>query len=520
MEKIDLIKNFILKENFKDAELGAKQLVINNSKNIDYHLLLGYVYEKQNKLELALKSYKNAKKIKVTDTVLNLISNIYIKSNNLEKAFSELSNSIKINNKNPKTLNNFGLLLIAKQKELQSIKFFENAINLDKNFMDPKYNLLEILEKTNKINLFKKTILNESKVFPKDRVLNFFMGLYLSLEKKYLEALNILESVNFLNYKQNWEYRRLNLIGKIYGELKNYKVSFNFHKEANKFLLKKFGHKKFNEKKYLNKIKQYSKIVKKGNNIFKVTKINNDRLVFVIGFPRSGTTLLESILSKHSKIEALEEKPLIENTLKDISLNNKINCTNIEEYNLKEKYLDQLSQYFSKETISNKIIVDKMPLNLIYARAIYNIFPEAKIIFCLRHPLDVILSCYFQNFVLNDAMVNFLDLKRTTEIYSLTMSIFEKYSEINSKNIAQVKYENIISNFENELEKICDFIGIKQETNMKKFYMNSNKRVRTASYNQVNQPIYKTSKYKWLNYKIELEEIKKNVQKWIDFYSY
>tara|TARA_B100001123_G_C14491733_1_gene702635 strand:- start:222 stop:524 length:303 start_codon:yes stop_codon:yes gene_type:complete len=100
------------------------------------------------------------------------------------------------------------------------------------------------------------------------------------------------------------------------------------------------------------------------------------------------------------------------------------------------------------------------------------------------------------------------------------MSIFEKYSEINSKNIAQVKYENIISNFENELEKICDFIGIKQETNMKKFYMNSNKRVRTASYNQVNQPIYKTSKYKWLNYKIELEEIKKNVQKWIDFYSY
>jgi len=245
-------------------------------------------------------------------------------------------------------------------------------------------------------------------------------------------------------------------------------------------------------------------------------------LFFLVGFPRSGTTLLDAILSSHSKIEVIEEKPSIENILKEVNSDEKILCQSLDVKNLNIKYYSEIEKYISSKKINKKIIIDKMPLNLIYSRAINNIFPEAKIIFCLRHPLDVILSCYFQNFILNEAMVNFLDLKRTASLYNYTMEIFNSYSEISEKNIIKVRYENLVSNFDTELNELLNFIGVPYEPEMKNFFKKNpdKKRVRTASYNQVNKPIYKSSRFKWINYREDIEQINKSVEKWIKFYEY
>ena len=522
MEKIELIKKDIEKQNYEKAERSLRELILKDKNNYHYQLLLGFTFEKNNKINEAIKTYIFAKKLKPTDVIHNLLGNIYTKTKKYSEALYEFACSIKINKNNPKTLNNYGLLLIVKRRESESIKYFEDAISLDPNYMDPKYNLLEILEKSNEFVLFKKLIVKEIKFFPNDEVLKYFYAAYLNLIKKNIEAINILKNIKFINHKQNWEYRRLNLLGKIYDEIKNYKKAFEAHNSANKFLINNFCLRLFSEKKYYNKIKKLSLIAKKNINPFNLTKNKNSSLFFLVGFPRSGTTLLDAILSSHSKIEVIEEKPSIENILKKVNSDEKILCQSLDVKYLNIKYYSEIEKHISSKKINKKIIIDKMPLNLIYSRAINNIFPEAKIIFCLRHPLDVILSCYFQNFILNEAMVNFLDLKRTASLYNYTMEIFNSYSEISEKNIIKVRYENLVSNFDTELNELLNFIGVPYEPEMKNFFKKKQdkKRVRTASYNQVNKPIYKSSRFKWINYREDIEQINKSVEKWIKFYEY
>ena len=200
-------------------------------------MLLGYIHIKNNNINDAIKNYQHAKKLNLNDTVLNTLSKLYVRVNNYDQALTELSESLKINNKNPITMNNYGCLLISKKRESESIKYFQNSIKLDSNYMDPKYNLLEILDKTSNIKLFEETIKKERKNFPHDSILKYFNGVYLSLIKNWNDAYKILESISFKKHNQNWEYKRLNLIGSIYHEIKDYKQSFINHSNANNFLI-------------------------------------------------------------------------------------------------------------------------------------------------------------------------------------------------------------------------------------------------------------------------------------------
>ena len=161
-------------------------------------------------------------------------------------------------------------------------------------------------------------------------------------------------------------------------------------------------------------------------------------------------------------------------------------------------------------------------LIVITLRNIYKIFPNAKIIFCLRHPLDCILSCYIQNFKINEAMINCLDLKKTASLYDKSLTLFNSYSEIPNKFIHYTKYENLVDNVKSETSKILKFVHAESDEKIFNFYLNSKnkERIRTASYKQVIKPIYLESKYKWQKYEKNLNEIIPITKKWIDFYRY
>ena len=525
MQNINFIKKKIKEKNFKYAEKSLKELISKDNNNYEYTFLLGYTYELQGNFNNAVKSYVKAKLINKTDTVHNFLGNLYIKNNCYDEALVELSESIKINNKNSQVHNNYGLLLVAKNKEVEGSIHFKKAISLKKDYMDPKYNLLEIYEKTNDKISFNKLILKEINEFPKNDILKFYYSIYLKNSNKKTEAIEILESINFINHKQNWEYRKLNLIGTLYDEIKKYGKAFVCHKNANKYLLNNFCLNQFEEKKYLKNLNKYLKISKKEKNIksYNIDKtIKNLKIFFLVGFPRSGTTMLDRILSSHKKIFVLEERPLIEKTLSDLTDDGKINFNENNIDKLRKKYLTEISKYIDNKSLENKIIVDKMPLNIIYSRTILKIFPNAKIILSLRHPLDCVLSCFFKNFVLNDAMINFLDLKRTANIYSLTMKIFNSYNEISSQKVLKIKYESVVSDFENQIKLLTKFMNVDYKKNMKEFYksVSKNKRIRTASYDQVGKPLYKTSVFKWKNYQDEIKPVKKILENWISFYEY
>ena len=246
-------------------------------------------------------------------------------------------------------MNNYGLLLISQKKEREGIKYFEAAVKLDRNYMEPKYNLLEILEKSNSYKLFNNYLIKEINNFPNDKIIKYFNGVYLNLNSKNEKAIELLKSFKFTNHDQDWEYKRLNLLGKIYDKIGKYSQAFKFHTFANEFLINNNCLKLFNEKKYFKKLINFKKYInyKILNDTEKHNKVS---LFFLVGFPRSGTTLLDSILSSNSKIEVIEEKPLIETTIKNISEKQKIVCDNINKKELREIYYEQISKIISKET--------------------------------------------------------------------------------------------------------------------------------------------------------------------------
>ena len=244
----------------------------------------------------------------------------------------------------------------------------------------------------------------------------------------------------------------------------------------------------------------------------------------MIGFPRSGTTLLDSILRSHPEILITEEKPMVEKMrLKLNSLNKKISDIdeNIQKI-LSTLYFDELKKHLDINEKNNKIIIDRHPLNSVEIELIQTIFPQAKFIYTVRHPLDSILSAYMHHFRLNPATENFLNLSDTAIIYNKIQKLLLNYKKTSEFNFYVIKYEDIIIDFENSIKKLIKFMNLKWSNELINFYKTAKKRdiIRTASYKQVIQPIYKSSLYKWKNYKSEIETIFPQVSKWIKYYNY
>ena len=168
-------------------------------------------------------------------------------------------------------------------------------------------------------------------------------------------------------------------------------------------------------------------------------------------------------------------------------------------------------------TSVNKVYVDKLPLNLFRAPLIHQLYPNAKFILALRHPMDTILSCWMQNFKLNPAMANMVDLDRIVDFYCIAMETF-KICRVNyNLNVYEIRYEDLIKNFQKESEAVVQFLNLQWEPEMEKYQDTDLKRgrINTPSYSQVVQQIYKDAQYRWLNYQKYLDQYLDQVKPWI-----
>ena len=105
-------------------------------------------------------------------------------------------------------------------------------------------------------------------------------------------------------------------------------------------------------------------------------------------------------------------------------------------------------------------MTDKLPLNILSAPSIKKVVPEAKFIQALRHPFDCILSCWMQNFKLNAAMANMVDLDRIVDLYCVAMKIFNLSQKRHGIDVHRIRYEDLIEDFEAEATSILNFLGL------------------------------------------------------------
>jgi hypothetical protein len=230
--------------------------------------------------------------------------------------------------------------------------------------------------------------------------------------------------------------------------------------------------------------------------------------VFLVGFPRSGTTLLDQILSSHSKIVCLEEREHLSEALAELfedgaGLERAGALSGSEIQATRESYWARVRA--SETAPDGALVVDKLPLNIVVLPLIKAIFPDARIIFALRDPRDVVLSCYQQRFGMNAAMAQFLRLDTAAAYYDLVMQLFGLCRERLDLTLHQVRYEDVVADIEGQSRALAAFLGVAFEPAMLKFDETARWRdVRTPSARQVIQPLYTRSKGRWRRYAAEL----------------
>ncbi len=237
---------------------------------------------------------------------------------------------------------------------------------------------------------------------------------------------------------------------------------------------------------------------------------DSDRPIFIIGMPRSGTTLIEQIIASHPDVAGAGE--LIDVDLLTTALTRIYpesggypGCASKLDKNVAAELADSYLGRLLSLSKSAARVIDKMPMNYLHLGLLAVLFPSAHIIHCRREPMDVCLSCYFQYFAPQlSYSFGLEDLGFAYRRYERLMMHWRKVLPV---PVFDVQYEELVSNQESVSRKLIDFCGLEWNTSCLAF--NESKRlVKTASSWQVRQPIYATSIGRWKRYEKHLTPLK------------
>lgn len=234
--------------------------------------------------------------------------------------------------------------------------------------------------------------------------------------------------------------------------------------------------------------------------------------VFLVGFPRSGTTLLDQLLSGHPGIAVLEEKDTLQDALHAHALDDakldaflKLDAAGLEPF--RRAYWQRVAEFMPQRP-PQALFVDKLPLNSVFMPLVQRLFPEARFIFALRDPRDVVLSCFMQSFDLNEAMQHFLSLEETARYYAAVMQVGADSAERLGKRVHRIRYEDVVADTEGEARRLLDFLSLPWEPAVLDIQKTARgKRINTPSYSQVAEPIYTRAKERWRKYEAQLAPV-------------
>ena len=243
--------------------------------------------------------------------------------------------------------------------------------------------------------------------------------------------------------------------------------------------------------------------------------------VFVVGCPRSGTTLTDTFLMGHPDAQVLEELSIlldVGRSFGDLQYLNDASADDIR--GLRSRYFERLAQV--APTPPGKLVIDKQPLNFLRSALIHRIFPDARIVFVQRHPCDVVLSCFMQAFKVNQAMASFLDIGNAARLYDKALSYWTQVQDVLPLQVHTLRYESMIADLEPEMRAMVDFIGLPWDDRLLDNQATAASRghIRTPSYAQVSQPIYARARGRWEKYREHMREVLPILAPWVERMGY
>ncbi|MFC1845281.1 sulfotransferase, partial [Thermodesulfobacteriota bacterium] len=426
----------------------------------------------------------------------------------LQEAIASFRQAISLSLDSAELYNNLGNALRDFGEMDEAVTCFDKAIALKPDFVEAHNCLGIVFRETGKMDdaiaCFRKAL-----ALKPDYAVAFRN---LSLMVQYTEVDDdVLAMENLYKKRDLPDVYRIDLgfaLGKVYGNVKDYDKSFHFILGANQLKRKTYEYSIQEDRDLFARIKETFSpdffASHHGPGFLDRTPI------FILGMPRSGTTLVEQILASHPLVFGAGELAILRNMINDM-------CTGKEVAEfpecMKDLGLDVIKRmgknYIKKiRKYSNEAeyITDKLPYNFLYVGLIKTILPAAKIIHCKRNPMDTCFSIYKNDF--SGTHKYAFDLVELGQYYNLYSDLMAHWEKVLPGFMYTLRYEELIADQQNQTKSLLDFCNLHWDEACLTFHK-TERTVSTASLAQVRQPIYKDSVELWKRYEKQLNPLKK-----------
>ena len=493
----------------KLAEESYKKVLKKDKNNIDALRLLGLLAFKTKDYEIAERLFL---KVLQLDPSFSLawdnLAKLYRIQNKLLKSIPAFENLIKLDPRNFEALVSLGTVFIKLSKYHEGIKLYEESLKIKPENPRVYLSLGHALKTIGERKKSEAAYQNAIKYFSLSGEAYWSLANLKTYEFSDKEIINM-ESSLIKNIHPNELTQMHFALGKAYESKRQFDKSFEHYAEGNWQQRKQIS---YNAEDYKISIDELIDFFDKNKNLFNLkARSNFDDPIFILGLPRSGSTMIEQILSSHSLIEGTQELPNILTISRDIKLidqkkgypNNLLGLDQSSFDDLGKKYIDETKWARS----STPYFIDKMPNNFVHIGLIKLILPKAKIIDARRNPMDTCFSCFKQYFAKGQHFT--YDLDDIARYYKDYVRLMDYWKQLFPEEIFTINYEQVIDNPNDRIRDLLEFCNVKFEDSCINFHK-SKRPVKTASSEQVRQPMYKTGLDYWKNYSNNLDTLLKH----------
>ena len=475
-----------------------------NPNHAEAHRNAGNAYIDLGDLKGAVTSYHKALQINPDYAEAHYdLGNALRNLGKLEEAVTSYNKALQINPDHTEAHNNLGNVLKDLRKPEEAVTSYNKALQINRDCAEAHYNLGNVLQNLGK---------------PEEAVSSFTKALQidpdyakahmsLSTAKKYHDddpqTRQMLQLIRQPNLSDE-ERMHLNFaLGKAHGDIGDYDKAFSYLSDGNRLRKEQLNYDISPARELFARILSvFSKDVPILNVARESTSTRDQQSIFVLGMPRSGTTLVEQIFASHSQVYGAGELDLFGQSVNAIEWGS-IQLSSVQLQSIRKSYLSSLT----KVGVSEPYVTDKTPFNFWWIGFIFAAIPETKIVHVKR---DARATCWsnFNQYFSRDGIGFAYDLQDITEYYKMYVDLMAFWHEKFPGRIYDLNYEALTEDQEVETRKLLEYVGLNWEDQCREFH-NNKRAVYTASHTQVRQKMYQGSSDEWRKYEKHLEPMVK-----------
>ncbi|MDA8813555.1 tetratricopeptide repeat protein [Candidatus Pseudothioglobus singularis] len=479
------------------------QATILKSDYAEAYCNLGVTYQEKGDLENAVKAYKNAiVNYNNYPTAHNNLGKIFLASGEIDSSIEHLERAITLKPDFADAHNNLGSAFLRINKLNDAIKSYKKAITLKPDFAVANNNLGIAYLRTGDPMLASKFFENAITITPGYATAHHNLsGVKVYKEKD--KQLNLIESLLIENNLSQKERIYLNFaLAKAYEDLGNHKKLFKHLNEGNRIRKKEMSNSIADSEEHNELIKLF---FNSNNIILTYRDLLPIRPIFIVGMPRSGTSLVEQIISSHHEVYGAGEVNNFHNIIMPIiekhAVNENYNLNNDEFALIRKQYSNSLVRFYANE----KVITDKWTLNFKTIGFILSAFPESKIVHLKR---DARATCWsiYKHYFSDEGNRWAYDYQDLARFYKSYVGLMDYWHNLFPGKIYDISYEDLTSNQEKETRNLLKYCDLDWDENCLNFYTNT-RAVKTASAVQVRNKMYQGSSDVWRQYSEHLKPL-------------